>query len=465
MVAIIVLVFVALVVGNGILQATGDALYNIYARLVSGDLTVSPAAEQNFTIFGSDQLLVGRYLVPPTIVGFDELQQTVESWPEVAGTAGLVSAAARVEIGGRRENHTVFGVDFAAYRELFGDLELVAGGFPEPGEPGILVQEGWGAAAVGKPALLATASERSFTLREVPVTGVFRYPAQDELLNRVVLLDAPTARALNGYLYGSEAEQTLSEGEQQYLQSDVDELFGSGAQADEATEQNGGGAVDLESLLGPGEPDQSAQELPPGGGRPQTVAGAWNFLLIGLTDPSLRSDVAKRLERVGYDEESGYLVRDWRASVGGTAQLVWYLRLMFNLGLLFVSFGAVIIAANALVLSVLERTGEIGTFRALGASRGRVAAMIGLETLMVVLSAAILGIVLGWVATLVFSQAGIVIDNRYIRILFGGEPLRGEVTLKLMLRHLVAAAGLTAIAVLYPLKRALSIQPVEAIAT
>lgn len=466
MIAIIVLVFIALIVGNGVLQATGDALYDIYASLVAGDITVSPNAEQNFTIFGSDQLLVGQYLIPPTIVGFQELEETVSRWPEVSGTAGLVSSAARVEIGGRQANHTVFGVDFDSYSELFGELDLAAGSFPESGEPGILVQEEWGEAVIGEEALLATASERSFTLRVVPVTGVFRYPVEEELLDRVVLVDAPTARALNGYLYGSEVDETVSDEDRQYLESDVEDLFGSASESGsaESTDATDGGAVNLESLLG------SAEQTDPKEARDvalesrQTLSGAWNFLLVRLKDPSTQPEVMRRLERSGYTEEAGYLLRDWRSSVGGTAQLVWYLRLMFNVGLLFVSFGAVIIATNALVLSVLERTGEIGTFRALGASRIRVGVMIGVETLLVVLAAAIIGILLGWLGTMLISRAGIVIDNQYIRILFGGEPLRGSVTLELILQHLGAAAILTAITTLYPLKRALSIQPVEAIA-
>ena len=161
---------------------------------------------------------------------------------------------------------------------------------------------------------------------------------------------------------------------------------------------------------------------------------------------------------------AGYRVRDWSSSVGGNARLAWFLQLLFNIGLLFVSFGAVIIAANALLLSVLERTGEIGTLRAMGASRLRIALMIFFETLLVVFGSAVIGIVLGHFATEQLNSAGIVIENPYIQILFGGEPLRGSVNLQIVLVHLAAGLLLTVLSMLYPLKRALGIRPVEAMA-
>src|SRR6056297_1535695 len=224
----LVLVFALLIMGNAVLNTTLDALYGVYARNVTGDLTVSPQGEDNFTVFGSDQLLVGQYLVPPTLVGFAKLQSTVEAMPQVRASAGLVSSAARVELAGKKQDSTVFGVDFGAYPALVPGLQLEAGTFPAPGQPGIVVQaRGWKDAAelIGRKVLLAAGLGRSFTLREVPLTGVFSYPVQDEMLNSVVLVDAGTARALNGYLYGGE-EIKYSEDEQEALESDFDSLFG-----------------------------------------------------------------------------------------------------------------------------------------------------------------------------------------------------------------------------------------------
>ena len=98
MIVIITAVFVVMVVGNAVLAASGDALYATYGRLVAGDVSVSADAESNFTVFGSDQLLIGEYLVQPTVPEFEDLRSTVLSWDEVRTAAGLVSG------GGQRKH-------------------------------------------------------------------------------------------------------------------------------------------------------------------------------------------------------------------------------------------------------------------------------------------------------------------------------------------------------------------------
>mgnify|MGYP006280552237 CR=1 FL=1 len=497
MIGIVVVVFAAMLLGNAVLGASGRALYRTYAQLVSGDLSVSPAGETNFTIFGSDQLLIGNLLVQPTIPDFSELEAEVAALPGVRAVSGLVSTQAGVELPGTgRTGRTVFGVDPERYLALFPQLELVAGGLPQPGEPGVVLQvahlpaELTPAAALGQPVLLAAAVGQGFTLREAPVTGVFRYPVSDALLDNVVLSDVDTARALNGYVYGALDEVEISADAQQALESDVDALFGGAPEGDadagpaDSPASGSGtqdGGLDLDALLGPAPsaPPADSEPAAPAGdpaGEPaldpaapqdrarQTIAGAWNFLLIGLNDPADRPAVMRELAARGYGPDTGYRVRDWYRTVGGNASLVRYLQILFNAGLIFVAVGAAIIAANALVLSVLERRAEIGTMRALGAPRGRVARMIGLETLLVVTGAATLGIAAGALGVRLLNGAGYVVGNQYLAILFGGEPVRGTVTAGLVGAHLLAALGLSAAALVYPLKKALDVTPREAMA-
>ncbi|HDQ13705.1 MAG TPA: FtsX-like permease family protein [Sediminispirochaeta sp.] len=535
----IVLIFALLVAGNAVLETTVESLYRLYARHITGDLSVSAKVDSNFTIFGSDQLLVGQYLVQPTLLDYPELKRRTEALPEVRAAAGLISSAARVKVGGRNRDVTVFGVDFDEYFRLVPDFQLTSGELPEPGQGGVIVSEGLWKDPVGKKALLASSTGRHFTLREVPVTGTIDYPVRDEILDNLVLVDADTARALNGYLYGAQDAQLLSPEEQEALTGDIGALFGdsggdpfSTGAADDAVSTDSRAVVDdtaasaHDETAGADQPsageedtidpfaifddnsrsdsaDTPAQTDSPPTGDPadpksqtnsnsqtdstpridsaertdqsdgdpalasapsEVDSGAWNFLLVSLRDRGAAEGVVSSLEETGFRDQTGYLIRDWSRSVGGNAMLARYLQLLFNLGLLFVSFGAVIIAANALLLSILERTREIGTLRALGAGRARVALLIGLETLIVVFGSALAGILLGFFGVQWLNEAGIVIENRYIQLLFGGEPLRGNMSGQIVLNHLFAGLLLAALSMLYPLKRALEISPVEAMA-
>lgn len=456
---VIVIVFVAMVVGNAVLSASGDALYGVYGELIAGDMSVSADAETNFTIFGSDQLLVGEYLTSEVIPEFVRIRTIVESHPMVRTTAGIVSATARVQMGGHVRIRTLFGVDFDAYHELFPKLRLVAGTFPRSHEPGIVVQEDWltdgsdVTALIGQPVLLSVGTGRTFTLREVPVTGVFQYPVVDDLLGTVVLVDADTARALNGYLYGALEKIEISSDDQAILNAEVDTLFDESDMA-EPVLGDASDAIDPNTLLG-------TDNLHTNRAR-ETIMGSWNFLLIALHDRGDRPAVMRQLAAAGIDEEDGYRVRAWWGTIGGNASLVRYLQLLFNAGLIFVAIGAAIIATNALVLSVLERTSEIGTMRALGSMRYRVALLIFFETAAVVVSAAVFGIFLGTLTTYLLNVAEYRIANRYIDVLFGGGPIVGVVDATLVAVHVGAAFLLALVAVVYPIKRALAVSPREA---
>ncbi len=474
----IALIFALLVMGNAVLTTTVDSLYRLYAKRLSGDLTVSATAESNFTIFGSDQMLVGTFLTPPTLVGFDTLKKRVDSYDSVRVSAGLISSAARVEVAKKKQDLLLFGVDFEDYTRLVSGLELSEGRFPNPGEHGIVVQEHHFQEGVGKKALLTSGLGRNFTIREVQVTGSFSFPVDDKSLKQIALVDADTARALNGYLYGSGESPEITEEEQQALSGDLSDIFSTGDR-ETGEEPDGKVAIKLQSDL------QSDQESGSAGGPAATdplgSAGpgstssadgmknesdnaAWNFLLISLHDREDIDGVASRLASDGYTEDSEFQVRPWSSSVGGNAQLAYYLQLMFNIGLFFVSFGAAVIAANALLLSILERREEIGTLRAVGATRLRVALLIFFETLLVVFFSALLGIGLGIIAVGRINTAGIVLDNQYINLLFGGKPVQGEIGPGALGMYLGAAFFLTLLSMLYPLKKALSISPVEAMA-
>src|SRR6056297_2000334 len=429
----IALIFTLLVAGNAVLSTTFDMLYSLYAQRLSGDLTVSPTAESNFTIFGSDQMLVGSYLTPPTLVGFDTLKHRVEAYPQVRQSAGLISSAARDEVEKKRQDLLLFGVDFEDYSDLVTGLEIDEGTFPAPGEHGILVQQGHFKDPVGKIALLTSGLGRNFTIREVPVAGTFSYPVDDKSLNTIALVDVETTRALNGYLYGMGEGPQLSEEEQQALSDDFSDMFQG---TDNATDDTGavnvqtgdssdGSAINPDALFSGGATENSASE---NSEKKSTGDAAWNFLLVSLHDRQDIERVSSLLASEGYTKDNGFRVRDWSSSVGGNAQLAYYLQLLFNIGLLFVSFGAAIIAANALLLSILERREEIGTLRAVGATRSRVALLIFFETLLIVFASALVGIALGAYAVGRLNQAALIPENQYITLLYGGNPIRGQVT-------------------------------------
>ena len=149
---------------------------------------------------------------------------------------------------------------------------------------------------------------------------------------------------------------------------------------------------------------------------------------------------------------------------GGLAERTSYTKifdvlLMVGIGLLGVSvLIALVGVGNTLSLSVLERTRENALLRAMGLTRRQLRGMLAVESLLMALVAAGLGIVLG----LVYGWTG-------TSALMGGQTVDGGVEYAVPVTLLVAIAAVAAVAGLLasvlPARRAAKVAPAGALAT
>ena len=149
---------------------------------------------------------------------------------------------------------------------------------------------------------------------------------------------------------------------------------------------------------------------------------------------------------------------------GGLAERTSYTKifdvlLIVGIGLLGVSvLIALVGVGNTLSLSVLERTRENALLRAMGLSRRQLRRMLAVESLLMALVAAGLGIVLG----LIYGWTG-------TSALMGGQTVEGGVeyavpgTLLVVIAAVAAVAGL--LASVLPARRAAKVAPAGALAT
>jgi putative ABC transport system permease protein len=158
-------------------------------------------------------------------------------------------------------------------------------------------------------------------------------------------------------------------------------------------------------------------------------------------------------------------VRDWRGTAGALALYVYLMQFVLFIGLFMVGGIVLILTINSLVMSVFERTGEIGTMRAIGARSGFIRGLFVVETSALTLISAVTGILLGSAAVAILDLASLQLNNEILVLLFGGTSLHPAISSGNIAVSVVAALVLGTVAWVYPVRLALHIQPVRAIQT
>lgn len=120
---------------------------------------------------------------------------------------------------------------------------------------------------------------------------------------------------------------------------------------------------------------------------------------------------------------------------------------------------------NTMLMAVLERYKELGMLMAIGMNKARVFAMIVLETLMLGVVAAPLGLGLGWLTVFLLQDKGIDLSSFSKGLeLFGMETVIFPVLDSSLYIQLSVAVLITALlASIYPARKAVRLKPVEAL--
>lgn len=143
--------------------------------------------------------------------------------------------------------------------------------------------------------------------------------------------------------------------------------------------------------------------------------------------------------------------------------MMQWLYIIMTIILLALCFGIV----NTMMMAILERTREIGMLMAVGMSRVSVFTMIMLETILLSLTGALIGMIISRMAILYYAKHGIFLagvaegmeDMGYNPVLYPELPVNFYTTLTLLVVAVAIAASVM------PARRALKLVPVEAIRT
>jgi putative ABC transport system permease protein len=152
-----------------------------------------------------------------------------------------------------------------------------------------------------------------------------------------------------------------------------------------------------------------------------------------------------------WDEASGFFARI-------SSALQAFIYLATALIFLVVTF----IFMNTLVINIIERTGEIGTMRALGGEKGFVRRIFLAETLLLNMSASAVGILVGLLLVLAFGRSGLPLPDTVSQFLIGGGSLPLLLSAGPFVAALLIVVAVSVIATIFPIRVATRITPLAA---
>ena len=448
---------VLLVVSNAVFDSTEKGVQNSFTESFTGDFIVRPVSSVPLSLFGDETPITGELTVIEKLIPYESIVAAVSSNPSVSGFIPQVSGIALLESGGARKTMSLFGVQGDSYLDLMRGVRLVEGRAYSLGEKGMVLSDKVAAElgiAVGTTVQFTISDGTSFRIRAVPVTGIIAHESPNAIFERFVLVDSDTVRDImdiaDSYAFD---EGDIAEDKVNLLDGDLDfdALFSSagdvGAIVDDTAEWDAaisGGKTGGDELAG-------------------AMSTSWNFLVCKVQEGVNPEQVIKKLNKEFRENQWPVEAVNWRHGAGSTALYLYWMRMIFNIGILIVMSAGFIVVNNTLVVSVLDRTREIGTMRALGASSLFVSLQCMIETLSMAIVSGVIGCVLGGLVSWCLTGMEITFANSFLIQLFGEGALVVRVSFNNIMEIMFLMVCLGILGWIYPVITALKVHPIEAI--
>lgn len=160
--------------------------------------------------------------------------------------------------------------------------------------------------------------------------------------------------------------------------------------------------------------------------------------------------------------ELGIKAARWDLASGFYAQIAAGLQAFIYLATALIFLVVTLIFMNTLIISVTERTGEIGTMRAIGAERSFVRTLFVSEALVLNVASALVGMVAAGIAVGALEGKGVALPGIVSQFLIGGGSLQLEASAMPYVLALAVVVLVSILATAYPVRVATAVTPLKA---
>ena len=357
-----------------------------------------------------------------------------------------------------------------AYFKMFPNQKITEGRYPAAGTNEILVDERlkknfyeyYKSEMELNQTIYISGVSMQTLIREAKIVGFYNQPDENSAMYSIVYADPSLARAFADLTYGANFVQELpDEINFDFSTSSEDDLFGSDddlfASDDFGSEIVTSGDVSFDDILG----DTTLRDQ-----LNKTDDGAWHYILLrcekGMSDVEIDAvieDLNNKFAAAGVQA----VARNWAHAAGTFTSSVESISSLFTVLIIILAIVVFIIIMNTMVISVLERTGEIGTMRAIGADKSFVRKLFFCESITLTLGAELLGTILSLVIMTILNACNFTVSDDIAKMILGGGSISFIPTVGNFVSTMIIILVGTILANLYPVSSALKITPLKAL--
>ena len=475
------------ILGNSFLESINRGLEKDFRANYTGDVVIGTVSQKGAIndIFGVNTTnFTGELPQLPAIAELEKVEEIIAGFDAFEKKTKLISAQVMLAKSGDEVDLSawvekddigfddmpismLFAGEDKTYNETFTGLHFVEGGFPEPDSNEILVDTRIKKAFeslydlplnVGDKVLVLGANTNG-VIREAVVCGFYKPSNENSAMFQTIYCNPSFARTFADLTYGSSFSQELPENVDLSLSGlSEDELFGDSDESffldDEDSAFLADTELDYNSILG----DTSLRDE-----LNKTDDGAWHFILTKLKHPSQTDKIVAELNARFKEEGLDVEAMNWKRAAYSYSQSVEGIGIIFNILIVILAVVVFIIVMNTMTVSIIERTSEIGTMRAIGAKKSFVRMLFFTESGFLTLVSSVIGIILAFIVMRIFNSCNITITNSIAKMILGGGLLHFSPTVKIVVLTFVIAFAGSILSNLHPVSSALRITPLKAL--
>lgn len=452
-----------LIIGLTTINTIEAGINKAFIEYFTGDVFIRADADYKYSLMGIQS--PGGMDENPVIPEYNKIAEYVRSHPAVKSSTPYITGPVMLgfEEQGNEDGRGisfVFGIDGNTYADSF-ELVISEGTGIQPGQRGLVLAQNnkedleqflEREVKVGDLITLYGFGGGGFSIREVPIVGIYEFLQGRDSVNYIGFIDGDTFKDIKGLYYANEP-LNIADYQVDLLDFDLsdDSFF------DDFFSENV--EVDFESTLS----SDLNLEIDREKENEQLIFDEiWEFIVIRLKDQnnsrSFIRDVNKWLSEEGIAASAG----TWQEAAYPLSTMADAIRIIFMIVVGIVFCVAIMIVINTLVVSVLERTPEIGTMRALGAQKGFVRHLFNYEIILLSFFSGLIGLILALITIFVIKICQIEATNTLLFVLFSGNYLNPVMSFWAVVGPFITIMLAGIVANFYPVILASNVAPVVA---